>query len=314
MINFDYKLIDPCGKEQEDYKKIHNELFRSAAIDNNWIEWYHEKVRVSDSRLSNTRTYGLYDGNRLIGIWSVEPKVMRNSNNELIKVGRCFAVGISSDYRRMGLFVSLSEFAIESERKRAEFEYIIGFPQTGRSVVGGHIKAGWEEITFVDIYSVDLRINDGKFFRNDAKEVIDFSNLSTPLNINNSFDEPASYRNIRFLMHPKLQYMIYTYDNAHIVLKPYSTFCHILEMQGSKKNVCRLIEVSKSICKRHGLVELNVWNNSEALYHEVLSECGFSNGAEHGLPITIIAARINANKKLLIEKEFNFGMGVEEGY
>lgn len=314
MINFIYKQIDPCGKEQDDYNKIHNELFRSAAIDNNWIEWYHDKVRASDLRLSFTRTYGLFDANRLIGIWSVEPKIMRDNNNELIKVGRCFAVGISSDYRRMGLFVSLSEFAIECERKRAEFEYIIGFPQTGRSVVGGHLKAGWEEISYVDIYSIALSNNDGIFSRGDANELIDFSNSFTSLCIKNSFDEPSSYRNMRFLMHPKLQYMIYTYDDAHIVLKPYSTFCHILEMQGSKENVKRLIEVSKSICKRHGLVELNVWNNNNAFYHEVLIECGFSIGAEHGLPITIIAVGINKKEKFQLEKEFNFGMGVEEGY
>jgi len=314
MTNFNYRLLDPCGKDQEDYKKIHLELFRNATIDSNWIEWYHDKVKASDPRLSSTRTYGIYENSQLIGIWSVEPKILRNGNNELIKVGRCFAVGISSDYRRMGLFVSLSEFAIESEKKRAEYEYIIGFPQTGRSVVGGHLKAGWEEITFVDIFSIDLTKNDGSYFRSDVKEVVDFSNQSSPISKTISFDEPSSYRNMRFLMHPKLQYMIYTYDDAHIILKPYSTFCHILEMQGSKENVKRLIEVSKSICKRHGLVELNVWNNSEALYNDVLSECGFSIGAEHGLPITIIAVRITANKKLQIEKEFNFGMGVEEGY
>jgi len=314
MTNFNYKIINPCGKEQEDYKKIHHELFRSADIDNNWIEWYHDQVRASDPRLSFTRTYGLYDGNRLIGIWSVEPKIMRNSNNELIKVGRCFSVGISSDYRRMGLFVTLSEYAIESERKRAEYDYIIGFPQTGRSVVGGHLKAGWEEISLVDIYSVDLNNNDGKFSRSDAGQVIEFSDLLSPLNVTNGFDEPSAYRNMRFLKHPKLQYIVYEYGNAHIILKPYSNFCHILEMQGSKENVNRLIEVSKSVCRRHGLLELNVWNNIDAYYHDILIGCGFSTGALHGLPITIIAVRINAIIKLQVEKGFNLGMGVEEGY
>lgn len=314
MIKLIYKPIDPCGNEQEEYKKIHHELFRSADIDNNWIEWYHEKIRASDPRLSFTRTYGLYDGNRLIGIWSVEPKIMRNNTNELIKVGRCFAVGISSDYRRMGLFVSLSEYAIKSERERAEYDFIIGFPQTGRSVVGGHLKAGWEEISFIDTFSVDLSNNDGKFFRSDVRQMTIFLNSATTLNVPNSFDENSSYRNMRFLMHPKLQYIVYQYDNAHIVLKPYSTFCHILEMQGSKENVIRLIEVSKSVCKRHGLLELNVWNNSDAFYHDTLIGCGFTNGAQHGLPITIIAVRIKALMKLKIEKHFNFGMGVEEGY
>ncbi|MCK5146208.1 hypothetical protein KAR48_05600 [bacterium] len=314
MINFNFRLIDPCGTEQDSYIKIHRELFKSADIDVNWIEWYHNRIRSSDPRLSITRTYGLYDGERLIGIWSVEPKMMRNSNNELNKVGRCFAVGISSDYRRMGLFVKLSEFAIQCERKRAEFEYIIGFPQTGRSVVGGHLKAGWEEIIYNETYSVDLKDNDGIYFRKDVNTVVDFAQINTPSSTHNSFDEPASYRNTRFLWHPKVHYMIFTFGDANIVLKPYSTYCHILDLHGSKDNVKRLIEVSKSVCKRHGLEEINVWNNSEALNHDALMECGFVSGAQFSLPITIIAVQINAEKKFQIQNSFNFEMGVEEGY
>ncbi len=314
MTNFNLKLIDPCGNEHEHYIKIHRELFNSASIDDHWIEWYFSKLVKSDSRLNCTRTYGLYDNLRLIGIWSVEPKIMRNNNNELIKVGRCFAVGISSDYRRLGLFTSLSEFAIASEREIAEYEYIIGFPQTGRSVVGGHLKAGWEEVLYNDIYSIDLGCNDGVFYRKDVKNVLDFSQIDTPLSKSNSFDEPALYRNTRFLDHPKLQYLVYYHGDAHIVLKPYSLFCHILEVQGSLHNVIQLIEVSKTVCKRHGLIELNAWNNPNYFFSDALKYCGFSIGAQHGLPITIIAVKINAKVKLQIDNTFNFAMGVEEGY
>ena len=314
MANFEYRLINVCDKDIEDYKKIHLELFPGSEIDNSWINWYHNEIRASDNRLSFTRTYGVYDNDRLIGIWSVEPKIMKNSDNELIKVGRCFAVGISSDYRRKGLFISLSQFAIERERERAEYEYILGFPQTGRSVIGGHLKSGWEEVSFVDIYSIDLEKNKGKFFRSDVKEIVDFSTLTTPLSSPNSFDEGSTYRNKRFLEHPKLHYLRYTHEDAHIILKPYSTFCHILEMKGSRENVIRLVEACKSICKKHGFIELNVWNNLNSLYHSVLVECGFSNGAQKGLPITIISVKIKAKKSLKLVSTFNFGMGVEEGY
>ena len=314
MTNFNYKLIDPLGQDLQDYIKLHRELFKGAAIDIDWILWYHRDIPKSDPRLTYTRTYGLYDKKRLIGIWSVEPKLMRDGQNNLIKVGRCFAVGISSDYRRMGLFVLLSEYAINCERELAEFEYIIGFPQTGRSVVGGHIKAGWEEILFNDIYSTDLRSNKEIYFRNDVNTVVDFSQLDTPASTLNSFDEPSSYRNVRFLKHPKLNYISFTFGDAHIVLKPYSTFCHILEIKGSSENAIKLIEVSKSVCKKHGLEELNVWNNSGAINNDALVACGFISGANHGLPITIIAVRINAKDKLQFNNTFNFGMGVEEGY
>jgi hypothetical protein len=314
MTNFIYKLIDPTGVDLEEYKKIHGELFKSAMIDDVWIDWYHKKVPTSDPRLSFTRTYGLFDGKRLIGIWSVEPKKLKDSTNNLINVGRCFAVGISSDYRRMGLFVTLSEFAIKSERERGEYDYIIGFPQTGRSVIGGHLKAGWEEIEDIAIYSIDLTSNDGIYHRNDVKVVTDFSNVPYCENKSITFDEFSEYRNIRFLKHPKLQYMMYSFGDAHIVLKPYSTFCHILEIRGSETNVKVLLEASKSICKRHGFLELNIWNNSNALFNKRLLDAGFSEGAVHGLPITIIAVKINAKEQFSINNQFNFGMGVEEGY
>lgn len=312
-MNFKYRIIDPCGVDKEQYKILHKELFPSAGIDDVWLEWYHEKIPNSDNRLSKTRTYGLFDDKRLIGIWSVESKILKNSNNALIKVGRCFAVGVSSDYRRMGLFVLLSQYAINQEKEKGEFEYILGFPQTGRSVIGGHLKAGWEEVKFVDIYSVNLCAIDGKYFRNDINNITDFSTILTNQSTENSFDEPALYRNIRFLEHPKLQYLNYSYGDAYIVLKNYSTFCHILEMRGSNIYLRRLIEVAKSVAKRHGLEEINVWNNSDAKSHKALIDCGFSKGAEHGLPITIIAVRIKAREKIEINN-YNFGMGVEEGY
>lgn len=314
MTNFDYRIVYPSGTDREDYKKIHLQLFPGSQIDDSWIDWYHNNIPASDNRLSSTRTYGVYDGERLIGIWSVEPKLIKNSNNDLIKVGRCFAVGVSSDYRRKGLFVSLSVFAIENERKRAEFEYILGFPQTGRSVIGAHYKSGWEEVSLVDIYGIDLNKTTSRFFKNDVKEVVDFSALETPKSTSQNFDEPSSYRNERFIKHPKLHYLRYAFEDAHIILKPYSTFCHILEMQGSKENVIRLIEASKSICKKHGFTEINIWNKEKAFFSSALIDCGFTKGADHGLPITIIAVKINATKPFELGHPFNFGMGVEEGY
>lgn len=312
-MDFKYRVIDPCGADNEQYIKLHRELFRSAGIDNTWVEWYHKRIPDSDARLGKTRTYGLFDGQRLIGIWSVEPKVMLNSRRERINVGRCFAVGVSSDYRRMGLFVSLSRFAIESERQKGELAYILGFPQTGRSVIGGHLKAGWEEIELVDIYSFNLNALDETFFRSDVQPITDFTRLETAYYPATCFNEPAEYRNTRFLYHPKLQYMMFGYGDAHIVLKNYSTFCHILEMSGSPVYLKRLIEAAKSIAKRHGLTEINVWNTPKALYHQTLIECGFQSGAGHGLPITVIAVGINATEKMTIDT-YNWGMGVEEGY
>lgn len=283
-------------------------------IDDQWIKWYHEEIPKVDNRLGKTRTYGLFDGDRLIGIWSVEPKMMKTAKNELIKVGRCFAVGISADYRRMGLFVSLSKFALDNEREKKEFEYVLGFPQTGRSVIGGHLKAGWEEIKFVNIASVNPASVREEFSHRDVSFLIDFNNLNKQ-QIDNAicFDESLEYDNIRFLRHPKLQYWTYSYKDAYVILKPYSSFYHILKMEGDKSHLVRLIKAVQSIAKRHGVEEINVWNHEDFIYNDVLYECSFEQGARYGLPITIIAIKINANETLKI-KHYNFGMGVEEGY
>ncbi|MGL5257097.1 MAG: GNAT family N-acetyltransferase [Proteocatella sp.] len=310
-MNFNYRLVDTLNKDKKEYIRFHNELFKSAGLDEVWIDWYHKQIPLSDERLSESRTYGLFDGNKLIGIWSVEPKIMF-LRDRYIKVGRCFAVGVSEEYRRMGLFVKVSQYAIESEKKRGEFEYILGFPQTGRTVIGGHLKAGWEEIKYSEIKSVDLTQTDGLFFRNDVNQIFDFPKKNMQLGVV-AFDETELYRNTRFLNHPKLQYMMFNYKDAYIILKTYSSFCHILELNGVFENVQILLEAAKSIAKRHGLSELNIWAGNGFKYDDILNKAGFKSGAQHGLPITMIAVKINATESLVID-EYNFGMGVEEGY
>ncbi|GEM_PF-4249807 len=311
---FDYRIIDPLNTDKDKYLEIHRELFKGAQLDENWLNWYHNDVSAENMDLKLTRTYGIFDKERLIGIWSVEPKTLCTSDGNNIRVGRCFAVGVSSDYRRMGLFVSLSKFAIESEKQFGDYKYILGFPQTGRSVIGGHLKAGWEEVAFFDISSVNLHDIKEKKDRTDIQVICDFKTLNEYLNTPNSFIETNNYRNVRFLKHPKLQYMIFSLGNAHIVLKQYSTFCHILEMRGDNDDIINLLEACKTICRRHGLEEINVWTSDCFYYKEPLRLCGFNKGANHGLPVTLIAVSIKANEKFKFSNSMNFGMGVEEGY
>lgn len=314
MDNFNFRLINPLGVDQNEYINIHRQLFKSSFIDANWLEWYHNMIVTSDQRLSQTRTYGLFDDDKLIGIWSVEPKIMRIEGNKLIKVGRCFAVGISSDYRRLGLFVKLSEFAIKEERIIGEYEYILGFPQTGRSVIGGHLKSGWDEIYYNNIYSINLNNLNEKYFKKDIENVNDFMQLESFKNTINSFEETHLYKNIRYFLHPYHHYLTLKYSNSYVILKPYSKFCHILDINGEKEDLYILLESCKSICKRHGFEEINVWNSEKYFFNDVLETCGFNLGAIYALPITIIAVKINAINKLKIDNSFNFAMGVEEGY
>lgn len=312
-MQFNYRLINPLAAEKKDYINLHRDLFKGTKMDNQWLQWYHKDIPGSDKRLSHTRTYGLFDKDKLIGIWSVEPKILRLGNKK-IKVGRCFAVGISSDYRRMGLFVKLSEFAIKSERELGEYEYILGFPQTGRAVVGGHLKAGWEEVQLHKIVSFKPHSWNEEFSRYEIDVVKDFNSIKYCEKLTDGFDNTNLYRNVRFIKHPRNQYINYSINDALIIIKQYSNFYHLIDMQGSKRNINKLINVIKSIAVNHGIEEINAWDNINSKYHDILKECGFVKGAKHGLPITLIAVRINSNTPLIFIQKNVFCMGVEEGY
>lgn len=311
QIKFEYRLVDTLGIDHVKYRALHNVLFKGAATSSEWIEWYHKKIGGLKSWSKGTRTWGVFDEDELIGIWSVEPKNLKISGN-ILNVGRCFAVGIHADYRRHGLFVSLSEFAIHQEKIYSEYEYILGFPQVGRAVIGGHFKAGWEEVLTVNIFS---RKNEPRVFGS-SRSRINFISDYKGLVFENEFDsvvENSDYNNLRWIKHPDHQYLTYSYNNATIVLKTYSEFCHVLDLSGSIQNVTYLLEMVKSLAIKHGWLEVNAWCADREIYKDAFLASGFSNGAEFGLPVTLIAVRINADKPLVIDN-CSIQMGIEEGY
>src|SRR5207237_538630 len=116
-------------------------------------DWYHAGVAKAGGG-QVARTHGVFDGEVLAGVWSVEPRQLTVDGQTQIPVGHCFAVGIHPDYQRQGLFVELSKYAIEQERIRGEMDFILGFPQQGRPVVGGHLKAGWEIVQEIDAWRI----------------------------------------------------------------------------------------------------------------------------------------------------------------
>lgn len=311
QLKFEYRLVDTLGKDHDKYKVLHNELFKGAATSSEWIGWYHKEIGGLKSWSKGTRTWGVFDKDELIGIWSVEPKNFKISGN-ILNVGRCFAVGIHAEYRRHGLFVSLSEFAIQQEKIYGEYEYILGFPQVGRTVIGGHFKAGWEEVLGINIFS---RKNEPRVFgasRTRTNFISDYKGLV----IENECDgivEDSDYNNLRWIKHPDHQYLTYSYNNATIVLKTYGNFCHVLDLSGSIENVTYLLEMVKSLAIKHGWLEVNAWCTDKEIYKDAFLASGFSDGAEFGLPVTLIAVRINANKPLIIDN-CSIQMGIEEGY
>jgi hypothetical protein len=311
QIKFEYRLIDTVDIDHDKYKALHNSLFKGAATSSEWIFWYHKEIGSLKKWSKGTRTWGVFDREELIGIWSVEPKTLKLSD-KTINVGRCFAVGIHEGYRRHGLFVSLSEYAIQQERKIGEYEYILGFPQVGRTVIGGHFKAGWEEVLSIDIYS---RKNQPRVFgesRSGINFISNFNGITLEKNCD-GLNENSDYNNLRFINHPDHQYLTYSYKDSTIVLKPFGNFCHVLDLSGSIVNVEYLLNAVKSLAIKHGWDEVNTWCADSEYYKKAFLSTGFSSGADFGLPVMLIAVRIKAIQPLVIET-CSLQMGIEEGY
>ena len=84
-------------------------------------------------------------------------------------------------------------------------------------------------------------------------------------------------------------------------------------MFGSSDNVSILLNGVAALSIKHGWEEVNVWCSDTGKYKDALVSAGFSKFSDYGLPIQLIAVKINANIPLVIEN-YNFQMGVEEGY
>ncbi|MCX6842139.1 MAG: hypothetical protein NTX53_07665 [candidate division WOR-3 bacterium] len=310
----EFRLIDPLSLHREPYKQLHNLLFVNTAMSYEWLDWYHRDIPRTNAGAHVTRTYGAFVQDTLAGIWSVEPKSFVSATGVVIEVGRCFAVGIHPDYRRHGLFVELSKYAIEQERILGQYEYILGFPQRGRPVVGGHLKAGWEVVQDIEAYHIDLESMNSVTSRARVKAVTAFGDLTLSVQLPGSFNVSPAYLNLKWLEHPDNYYICLWCDDSYIVLKPYGGICHVLDVQGERRAVSVLIDAAKTLCRRHRWQELDMWCASNEHYRAQVVEAGFNQDSAFVPPVVLIAVRIKAECPLDVVADSHFQIGVEEIY
>lgn len=314
-------------KEGQQFQLLHNFLFKNTAVSTEWLRWYFDKLgSLHDDRYS--RVYGAFDGDKMVGCWCVEPKKLQVVTEEnkfivdvqsdkaptIIDVGRCFAVGIHPDYQRRGLFIQLSTFAIDAERALGDYMYIVGFPQRGKAVIGGHLKAGWELTHRIRMMSWKTH-HPALVSLQHVNKVTNFSQVKTSFPIGvTTFIESADYRNLRWLKHPDHSYICLSKDDSYIVLKPYGDSCHILDVQGNSANVVLLLAAAKSLAVRHNWKELTSWCSDNELLALEITSSGFRDGSERGLSVELMSVRITAKHELVIPGYVHFGQGVEEVY
>jgi len=235
-----------------DYYRIMKDLFPMNITSYAWYKWYHTTLFTTE-----VRTYGAWDNKKLIGVWSVEPRIL-NNNNKFYKVGRCFAVGILKEYRKKGLFTELSNFALEQERKIGEYSYIVGFPNQSNPVLKGHLKVGWYPVLEIPKYEYN-RVN--KFYN--------INNNIEYRKAENTFIDVLNNR--RYTEHPDNKYIIID----GLILKPYKDICHILELGVyPTKN----LNVAKKLCQVYKWDKLTVWCSPIDVYKRAIVNSDFKIG------------------------------------
>jgi hypothetical protein len=310
-VTLRYGLLGNTDKDILDLQAFHNALFKGMNANYDWFRWYLNDI--GSEQHSSTRVYTLRDDERLVGTWCVEPKKFK-LNGSIIKVGRCFSVGIHSDYRRRNLFVELSTYAIESERSMfKQYEYVLGFPQVGKPVIDAHIKSGWDRVQLINAYS-RVPSSDKITSLKNTYIVDDFGINFVHHEHEGSFVETNQYRNLRWLKHPDNHYTCLGFGNSHIVLKPYAGACHILALDGNVDEIGLLLDTANTLAYRHRFKELTIWNADNEKFHNVIFDREFTRTeSECVQSIDLLAVKINSKTSLKLDK-CHFQMGSEEGY
>lgn len=306
MTDIKFGLINVLGAYKALYKELHNLLFPNSGISFEWIDWYFGQIGQK-----RTRTYGAFYGTQLIGIWSVEPRKMY-VGNLLMNVGRCFAVGVHPSFRERGIFVALSNHALEEEKNRSEYDYIVGFPGTTRTVVKGHLKVGWYIVQEVPEYRLARVDIDSVILKHFATPTINFSGkiLASQEGMLFGCDE---YNELRWLHHPENHYILLTQyspadeENDFIVLKSYGENCHVLDLCGKPTE---LLGIARGLCVKHNWTALTVWCADNELYKPEIQEAGFKKTEK---AVYLLAHNVRRKNRMELAS-CHIQNGVEEGY
>lgn len=303
-----FGLLDMASEaNRKKFRELHNKLFKSTNVSDEWINWY--LCHLAD----DVKVYAAFDGDRLVGSWCVESKTLLDDAKMKVPVGRCFSVGVDEEYRRRNIFVNLSKHAIQREKERAKHRYIVGFPQQGRPVVEAHLKSGWYKVQDIDVMSVVPDAASNTSLRKVDVISWNFEDVVQTSYYPSSFMETDRYKDARWGDHPDHKYICLALNDCHVVIKPYSDVCHMLEAQGEGKHFATVLEAAKTLAYRHRWREINCWCATNDYRRDAMFAAGFTIGAQAAASINMLAVDITATHPLTMHA-CNFQMGCEEMY
>ena len=94
--------------------------------------------------------YLVRDQSRIIGHYAIIPQRFSVAGAEY-KAGLVVDVMTHPNYRKQGMFYSVSKFALE----KTETDFTIGYP-IRNDVMPGHLKAGWEVVKKIPVYVLPI--------------------------------------------------------------------------------------------------------------------------------------------------------------
>lgn len=289
MDDFKLKKVDVLNSEFSTYCEVHRRINPGNRLSRNWFRWYH--IMMND----DTRTYGIYDGERLFGVFNVEPCKFLYQG-KIIKVGRIFGVGIEEEYRKKGLFVKLCEYSIKQEKQRGELDYFIGYPRSDNPVACSYVKSGFYKTFDIPVYEIHRRQLPEE--PKPIKNIVNMGSLGFPRFVP-PIDGFVNDKGVkRFLEHPEsLYFVLSTNPNKnYIIMKPYSSWCHILDVVGEPD---QLLDVAKTFMYGNGLDYLTIWCSDKEIYKNNIVDAGFED-AERAYSMMVCNIKSNSNMEFEI--------------
>lgn len=153
--------IDSCDEQLE--------LYNLVFFENRNIDWWINKHYRNPLLKGNCFVYGVYMKNKLAGMNCFMPIKYNYNNRNIIEALQSCDTAVAPDYRGMGIFKKIIEYAME-DNKEGNYDLMIGYPNS--KSIGGFLKAGWVEVRRIDtaFYISNIRNFVKVYFNIDIKK------------------------------------------------------------------------------------------------------------------------------------------------
>ncbi len=309
------RLVFRLATPEDDPKIL--DLFRASFGRNmraDWWNWFNHQCPTGRNR---TAVIEDLDKKRLAGSYSLLPIRLWMNGREM-KASLCTNVNTHPEYRQLGLFTKIGEYALGREE---DFSTPISLGMPNQYALPGHMKVGWEVpfmLPFLVKYGCTARSHrckevsgfDERFdeFFDQVRKAFSFIVLKDHL-----------FVNWRVVNRPDQRYTKLVYEDdselqGYIILKHFDEGSyrksHILDIQATTDEALHeLLAAAEGFAQ--GRDELNVWTNPRNPYQRAFLDEGF---VERDSPDRLILHTNYGNREAINEGAWWFCLADNDVY